>query len=1153
MEGSEPRKAHKAPHSGRKADKKKAQMEKYIDQLDPARKRNPKAFAIQSATKAERSFRRTMDIKSKGYHVPTVDRTPARPPPAVVVIVGGPKVGKTTLLKCLARNYCGRKLSSIKGPVTLISGKKKRITFIECNNDINMMMDLVKIADLALLVIDTKSGLEMEIFEFLNICQVHGMPRLMSVLTHLDVLPDKKSLRNRKVFLRKRIAKEIPKCEKMFYLSGILHGEYLKNEIQNLGRFISVIKYEPSSWKKSHPYVFVDRMEDITDPESLSKDQNCNRKVCLYGYARGGALKQNSYYHIPGCGDYLIKNIHFLPDPCPMPEKLKKRSLNEKERLIYAPMSGVGGIVYDKDAVYIETKNDQNQENQGEEKEADKFLRSMVTVQHPIDEKIKVAPLQLYPDSELIADEDNQSSDEDEEDKEVGDEEEDREVTDEDEKSENDWFHDDGFGSNESDNDFSDDESNINGEMKIRGNKRKVTFAENEFVETSSDEDTCKKNKSPVKKKKKTESSSDEDTDFVEMGEAKWKENLVKRAADDFYERQKQSMSLQRLVYGERRKVQQEADKSDSEDEIGGLFRIAKYEKEKKDMQSDNGLDCSIFKVTVQRDWTNEDELQMIRDCFVTGKWDETEDAEYLLNENDEELYGDFEDLETGTVHKGKKVVNKDSEGEKEENGNNSEEENENNSAEEKEKEETEEVKSKKEMTLKEKRMEKKKKLKELFNQQFDDSKDHAYHDELKMEADAQGELNKTEFEGLDDDVRVHFEGFRPGLYLRVEVEEMPCEFVKNFDPCYPVIVGSLLKGEEKMGYLQARIKCHRFYRRDHKKLILKSGDPLILSIGWRRIQTALIYYMVDHNMRCRYLKYTPEHLHCMATFWGPVTQQKAGIVGVQSVSELTLNFRIAAVGSITAVDHVTNIVKKLKLKGYPREIFKKTAFIKDMFHSRLEVTKYEGAAIRTVSGIRGQIKKALRVPPGDFRATFEDRILLSDIVFLRTWVNVPIPQFCIPVTSLLLPPDQKSKWQGCRTLGHLRYDKGLKVPMSEDSMYTPIERKPRAFAPLVVPVSLQKALPFKDKIVHQHKKRSDPENERVAVIKEPREREIAKVMNMLKTVHAMKAKKERKAMHVRVKAHRKEKREMEAIHHKKLQEKKKRILSRKQHQAPDI
>lgn len=37
--------------------------------------------------------------------------------------------------------------------------------------------------------------------------------------------------------------------------------------------------------------------------------------------------------------------------------------------------------------------------------------------------------------------------------------------------------------------------------------------------------------------------------------------------------------------------------------------------------------------------------------------------------------------------------------------------------------------------------MEKKKKLKEMFNQQFDDSKDRTYHDDLKMEADAQGEV----------------------------------------------------------------------------------------------------------------------------------------------------------------------------------------------------------------------------------------------------------------------------------------------------------------------------------------------------------------------------------------------------------------------------
>ena len=101
-------------------------------------------------------------------------------------------------------------------------------------------------------------------------------------------------------------------------------------------------------------------MEDLTEPELIRTNPLANRTVCLYGYVRGCPIKADTPIHIPGCGDYKLNNISALPDPCGLPgdrstkSKQARRVLNEKERLLYAPFSGVGGIVYDKDAVYIE-------------------------------------------------------------------------------------------------------------------------------------------------------------------------------------------------------------------------------------------------------------------------------------------------------------------------------------------------------------------------------------------------------------------------------------------------------------------------------------------------------------------------------------------------------------------------------------------------------------------------------------------------------------------------------------------------------------------------------------------------------------------------------------------------------------------------------
>lgn len=66
-------------------------------------------------------------------------------------------------------------MSYIKGPITLVAGKKRRITFVECPNDLPSMIDAAKFADLVLLLIDASVGFEMETFEFLSLLQVRTM------------------------------------------------------------------------------------------------------------------------------------------------------------------------------------------------------------------------------------------------------------------------------------------------------------------------------------------------------------------------------------------------------------------------------------------------------------------------------------------------------------------------------------------------------------------------------------------------------------------------------------------------------------------------------------------------------------------------------------------------------------------------------------------------------------------------------------------------------------------------------------------------------------------------------------------------------------------------------------------------------------------
>ena len=232
------------------------------------------------------------------------------------------------------------------------------------------MVDMAKIVDLGLLLIDASIGFEMETFEFLCLLHNHGMPNVMGVLTHLDYYKLNKHLRKTKKRMKKRFWKEVHDGAKLFYFSGLqADGTYPRTEVNNLARFITVQKIRNLSWRTQHAYMVTDRFDVVETPEN--PDFNT---VSFYGYIRGTYLDKHNRVHVNGLGDYDISSIQKIEDPCPIElkrsakqkaleheqekklgTKTKKamRTLKDRDKVLYAPFSNIGSLNFEKSSGYI--------------------------------------------------------------------------------------------------------------------------------------------------------------------------------------------------------------------------------------------------------------------------------------------------------------------------------------------------------------------------------------------------------------------------------------------------------------------------------------------------------------------------------------------------------------------------------------------------------------------------------------------------------------------------------------------------------------------------------------------------------------------------------------------------------------------------------
>ncbi|KAI2510583.1 U3 snoRNA binding protein [Fragilaria crotonensis] len=1124
---------HKAKKAGRGAKEKKKDAK---DKKDNKRvdRHNPRAFSVANIVRTQRTMQRNLDRAQKKEYVPHNDRRAADildSPPSVVVVMGPPKVGKSTLIRSLVKMYTNHNLKTVTGPITVVTGKKKRITFIECPNDTAAMLDCAKVADLVLLCVDAKFGFEMETFEFLNILQTHGFPKVMGIFTHLDQFKTAKNLRKTKKLMKHRFWTEIYEGAKMFYFSGVVNGKYLKNEVNQLKLFISRVKFRPLIWRNTHPYIVVDRHEDITHPNKLEADPDCTRSITFYGYVRGTNLKPGQKVHILGVGDYAMEEVSALPDPCPIPDKERQRqTLNKKDSLLFAPLSNVGAVSFDKDAVYIDigrvnyTKkenlelstritevnddDDEEDDDGDDENEAATFepdapaglLKSLQDINAGFDEKMKKSSLRLFKGSKAVeagSDEDESVDDANDDDGEGdGDDNYDQDSEDgsaSDDKSSQPLTRqrraavllevdEDGKDDNESDSDDSNDDDEDDDDNDSDSD------SDGEDIDDDSDD----------------EADEADDADDAEMPDTQsnWKENLAEKAAMSFLERSGSQVNLQELIYGtsmssvvsvDENELQEDEENDDDDD----FFRVRKSGAAKENSrgkvktvgeatslgEEDSSRvfskDGDDFDLSV---WLQEGDdclVESLRNKFVTGTWATKEEADTQPE------FGGFEDLETGERF-----------------GNTSD-------ADEEESDGDEAPSGMTDEEMRAFNAAKKAKQKSAFDEGYDDeikvkskgalnenddTVENDFMEGLKREKEARQKRNQEEFGDEGERSRIRHEGFRQGIYCRVRIDGIPASFLTSFDPNLPLVIGGLTPQETNLGLVRCRFKKHRWHRK-----ILKCNDPLVFSVGWRRFQSIPVFSTEDQNGRHRYLKYTPEHMHCFVTFYGPQIPPNTGVLAIQRMSGNVAGFRIAATGVALELDASFTVVKKLKLVGTPTKIYRNTAFLTGMFNSDLEVNRFEGASIKTVSGIRGQVKKALREgQPGSFRATFEDKILMSDIVFCRTWMPVEIKKYYNPVTNHL---SSTMEWRGMKSKAQLMIETQTPIEVNPDSIYMPIDRQERPFKKLFVPKKLEEALPFASKPKNETKRSRKSYVTKRAVVMEKEEKQKLTFLQALNTI----------------------------------------------------
>lgn len=123
---------------------------------------------------------------------------------------------------------------------------------------------------------------------------------------------------------------------------------------------------------------------------------------------------------------------------------------------------------------------------------------------------------------------------------------------------------------------------------------------------------------------------------------------------------------------------------------------------------------------------------------------------------------------------------------------------------------------------------------------QVDDNSDDEEADKKKKQEQLEEEEAAEEAAGkvdlvakqkeIDAFMNSYLGVLKKGSYVKITVKNVLYKHYRNFQPEHPLVLARINPGEDNFGFLRVRLKKHRWYNS-----LLKTLDPLIFSIGWRR------------------------------------------------------------------------------------------------------------------------------------------------------------------------------------------------------------------------------------------------------------------------------------------------------------------------------